>query len=40
MDVVFTIFSGREFHSLIVSGKKENFAVGTTNLKHGFHGLL
>ena len=38
MDVVFTISSGREFHSLIVCGKKENlkrsfFALGTTNVK-------
>ena len=38
MDIVFTKSSGREFHSLIVRGKKENlktsfFALGTTNLK-------
>ena len=38
MGVVFTKFSGREFYSLIVRGKKENlktsfFALGTTNLK-------
>ena len=38
MNVVFTKSSGREFHTLIVRGKKENLktsflALGTTNLK-------